>query len=123
MDFKWSSMGGVLLDGSGDIASSSPRESMFDMIRTRLKADLDGWKLYRIGADLASLIGETRDEEMEVTVRRQINNSLANQLMPPGSFTIKTVPLGNEIRAYVYVNQDLVTTVSINTQNASVNLG
>lgn len=117
MDFAWTSNGGVLLDGTGDLAFSSPTDSLYDMIRTRLKTDLDGWKLYRIGAGLKSLIGQVNDAEVQTEVSRRINASLSNQLLPPGALIVKIVPLGPIIQAYVYVNQALVSSVSINKQD------
>ena len=54
-DFQWTSAGGVLLDAIGDIAVyDTPMDSIQNMVRTRIKADLDGWQLYQIGADLRS---------------------------------------------------------------------
>jgi hypothetical protein len=118
-DLRWTSLGGTLLDGNGDLAMASPRESLIDMVRTRLKADLDGWQLYRIGADLATNIGFAIEDEMEITIRRQIYNSLQKQLLPPGSFTVKTVPFGSQIDVYVYVNNELISTVLVNKQSGT----
>ena len=60
VDFKWGTIGGIFLDGAGDIAVTDPttNESLIDMVVTRLKAKLDGWQLYRIGADLERRLGD-----------------------------------------------------------------
>jgi len=65
--------GGVLLDGNGDIAlCDSALESVRDIVRSRLKADLNGWQLYPIGADLQSQIGEMAPDELESAVQRLV---------------------------------------------------
>jgi hypothetical protein len=115
-------MGGVLLDGTGDIAFSSPKESLIDMVRTRLKADLDGWRLYRIGADLERRIGDAVDAELEIAIRRQATTCLQKQLLPPGSFTVKTVATGSQVDLYVYVNEELIATANINRQTGGVRI-
>jgi hypothetical protein len=113
MDLRWTSLGGTLLDGNGDIAMGTPAESLSDMIRTRLKADLNGWKLYTIGADLANRVGSTIDSELQSSITRSVESVLQNQLLRPGTFTVKTVPMGGLIKIYVYVQQNLVTTVQV----------
>jgi hypothetical protein len=51
VDFRWMSKGGVLLDATGDISfTTTPWECMVAMVNTRLKAAVNGWKLYPIGA-------------------------------------------------------------------------
>jgi hypothetical protein len=70
--------GGVLLDGNGDIAlCDSALESVRDIVRSRLKADLNGWQLYPIGADLQSQIGEMAPDELESAVRRLVRTALS----------------------------------------------
>lgn len=59
-DFRWTSLGGVLVDGRGDIATTlSAREELETMVATRLKAAFNGWKLYQIGANLQAFIGSS----------------------------------------------------------------
>ncbi len=115
-------MGGTLLDGNGDIAMASPKESLVDMVRTRLKADLDGWQLYRIGADLERRVGDAVNAELELAIRRQVSTSLQKQLLPPGSFNIKTVATGQQVDLYVYVNEELLATANINRQTGAVRI-
>lgn len=110
-DFRWMSQGGVLLDGTGDLAMGSAEESLVDMVRTRLKADLHGWKLYAIGADLDRRIGDAMGPELEATVRRQIVAALTNQFLKPNAFDIRILSSGRTIDAYVYVDSSLVATV------------
>ncbi|HEV2483978.1 MAG TPA: hypothetical protein VGT08_00430 [Terracidiphilus sp.] len=39
-DFRWTSLGGVLVDGTGDIATTlSAQEELETMVATRLKAE------------------------------------------------------------------------------------
>lgn len=113
MDFRWTNLGGTLLDGNGDIAMGTPADSLSDMIRTRLKADINGWKLYNIGADLANRVGSTIDSELQASITRSVQSVLQDQLLRPGTFTVKTVLMGNLIKVYVYVQQSLITTVQV----------
>jgi hypothetical protein len=92
---------------------SSPAESLGDMIRTRLKADANGWKLYDIGADLVSRVGSTIDAELQASITRSVQTVLQNRLLRPGTFSVKTVPMGGLIKVYVYVQQSLVATVQV----------
>ena len=115
VDFLWCSNGGLLLDGSGDIAiTQSPLESLRDMVNTRLKAALDGWKLYRIGADLDRVIGETVSPEIELRIQRQVQTALTRDLFPSGTFQVKTLAAGAQITIFVYLQQTLVTTANVN---------
>jgi hypothetical protein len=112
-DFKWMSCGGCLVDGGGDLAFASPDESLQDMINTRLKAAFDGWQLYRIGADLDALIGNTVDAEAELAIRRQVEAALTQDFLPRGSFQVKTLPIGSLIQVYVYLADTLMATVQV----------
>jgi hypothetical protein len=87
-----------------------------DMVRTRLKAALDGWKLYRIGADLDRMIGQTDPREYEPAIRRMVQSALTRQFLPAGSFTVKTVALGNMVYIYVYLQERLLASYTVNLQ-------
>lgn len=102
--------GGIYLDGLGDIAVTDPStiESVQDIVASRLKATLNGWQLYSIGADLQSLPGQSISQELEVTVQRQIQTALTNNFLPRGSFQVETLVYGNTLRALVYLNQALI---------------
>ena len=113
-DFRWMSRGGCLVDGSGDLAFSGPDESVQDMILTRLKAAFDGWRLYRIGADLDRLVGNTVDAELELAIIRQIETALTQDLLPRGSFQIKLLPFGSRVQVFVYIKDTLMATVQVN---------
>lgn len=119
VDWSWMSQGDLLLSG-GDIATTDPTTlaSLQDMVRTRLKAALDGWQLYSIGADLAARLGDTIDTELNITLRRQVNNSLTNQLLPRGSFTVKSLTDNGMITIFVYINQTLIASASLNPQTS-----
>lgn len=118
VDWKWQSNGDLLLDGGGDIAitNSSSMESVIDMVKTRLKAAVDGWKLYSIGADLQARSGDTVSQELEITLRRQVSKTLSNQFLPKGSFQVESIAEGSKVTLFVYVNNSLIaqTTVNIN---------
>jgi hypothetical protein len=92
------SQGGLLLDGSGDIAMcSSTLDSLKDMVRTRLKAELNAWKLYAIGADLNSQIGEMAPDELEPAVQRLVRTALSRDFLPSGGFSVETLVSGSSM--------------------------
>jgi len=117
VDWAWQSQGDLLLAG-GDIATTDPAtiQSLQDMVRTRIKASLNGWQLYPIGADLPARLGDTIDAELNITLRRQVNNSLTNQFLPRGSFTVTSLLDNETITIFVYVNQSLIASAVLNTQ-------
>lgn len=112
-DFSWMSCGGCLIDGTGDLALATVEDSLHDMIVTRLKAALDGWQLYRIGADLEALVGNTVTDELEIAVRRQVEMALSRDLLPRGGFQVKTLVVGNLIQVFVFVQESLVATIQV----------
>lgn len=58
MDLRWTSSGGLLLDGTGNLATTlSSMEELQTMVATRRKAGPRSWKLYTIGAGFDSVIG------------------------------------------------------------------
>jgi hypothetical protein len=115
VDWSWMSDGDLLLSG-GDIYATDPTTlaSIQDMVGTRLKASLTGWQLYTIGADLQARLGDTISNELNLTLRRQINQSLTNQFLPRGSFTVQGIVDNGMIQLFVYVNQSLIATASLN---------
>ncbi len=120
VDWAWMSQGDLLLAG-GDIGTTDPTTlaSLQDMVRTRLKASLYGWQLYPIGADLAARLGDTVDAELNIILRRQVNNSLTNQFLPKGSFIVKSLVDGDSITLFVYINQTLIASAVLNTQTGA----
>lgn len=122
VDWKWMSQGDFLLDGTGDIATTNPAtlESVVDMVRSRLKAAIDGWKLYAIGADLNARLGDTVSAELELTLKRQVQQSLSNQFLPAGSFQVQSLVDGGKITLFVYLNKTLIAQTTVNTQVAAV---
>src|ERR1035438_2347078 len=115
VDFRWQSQGGILLDGSGDIATTDPStlESTVDVVRSRLKAALNGWKLYAIGADLQARVGDIIAPELEIALQRQVYNALTNSFLPPGSFTAETLSFGGTLRVLVFISQTLVAQATV----------
>jgi len=112
-DLAWMSNGGSLLDGSGDWAlTGSVWEELSTMIATRLKADLDAWQLYRIGADLDKLPAQTVAPELESAVQQQAMQSISD-LVPSGMAQVKTLTQGSEIMLFVYINGQLVYTTTL----------
>jgi hypothetical protein len=120
VDWSWQSQGDLLLSGR-DIGTTDPStlESLQDMVRTRLKAALNGWQLYSIGADLAARLGDTVDAELNITLRRQVNNSLSNQFLPRGSFTVTSVVDRDVITLFVYISQSLIASATLNPQTGT----
>lgn len=117
VDLRWMSKGGVLVDSTGDVAfTESPWECLRTMVNTRLKAALDGWKSYQIGADLENLVGSTVTAELETSIQRQVEASLTNDFLPVGSFTVSTLKIGsNVIQVYVYIQNQLIASQTVNT--------
>lgn len=117
VDWSWMSQGDLILAG-GDVATTDPTtlSSLQDMVRTRLKAALDGWQLYSIGADLQARLGDTIDQELNITLRRQVNQALTNQLLPRGSFNVQSVLDHGTITLFVYINQSLIASATLNPQ-------
>lgn len=117
MDYRWQSNGGLLLDGNGDIAfTESPIETVVSMVRSRLKASVNGWKLYRIGAGLDGFLGNISDAEAEIAIQRQVAGALSKNYLPSSVFDVKTLRLGNEIQVYVFIKNQLVAQATILTQ-------
>ena len=115
-DLRWTSQGGVLMDGTGDIAITlTSIEELETMVATRLKAAINGWKLYLIGANLDAFIGSSVgiNQNTALAIQRQVIASLTNQLLPAGSFTVQTIVLGNEIQVLVYLGPSLVATQTV----------
>ena len=115
IDWRWQSAGGILLDGTGDIAftDGNTNESLADMVRTRLKAALTGWQCYAIGADLETLLGSTMDAELEARIQRQVTTSLSDQFLSRGSFQVQTLPNGGRMSVLVYISQQLVALAAL----------
>lgn len=121
VDYKWMSQGGLLLDGTGDIAfTSTGMETIIAMVRTRLKAAVDGWQLYKIGCGLQDYIGDPSDSNTELNIQRQTLNAISKGFLPTSLFSVTTLRLGDEIQVYVYLSNQLIatTTVSFNSNSA-----
>src|SRR4051812_10878760 len=119
-DYRWMSKGGILLDGTGDIAfTSSPMEVAISMVRSRLKAAIDGWQLYRIGAGLEDYVGNTSDAAAEISIRRRVLQALSNKYLPASAFDVRTLRLGGDIQVFVYINQTLIAEATINVSPAN----
>lgn len=117
IDYKWQSNGGLLLDGTGDIASTqSPMETAIDMVRTRLKATLKAWKLYQIGAGLDTFIGNSSSAEAETAIQRQVLGALSKNYLPSGTFDVRTLRLGGTIQVYVYISDKLIAQAEVPLQ-------
>ena len=116
VDFRWGSKGGLLLDSTGDIAfTASPWECLRSMVMSRLQAAIDGWQLYQIGADLDAVIGQTVNAELETTIQRQTEASLTQDFLPLGSFTVSTLPVGDQvIQAFVFIQSRLIASITVN---------
>lgn len=113
IDYKWMSQGGVLSDYTGDIALGTSNQGTLDLIYSRLKAAIDGWKLYYIGANLQSYTGVVIDSTSQQSIQQSVTLALSNQFLPNGSFQVQTTSSGNEIDIYIFVNSALVSQANI----------
>ena len=121
IDFRWSSQGGILLDGTGDIADTTgTMDSIQDIARSRLKAGLNGWKLYQIGAGLKRALGQANSNEVEVAIQRRAVSVLSNDFLAPGSFTVSTLTLGDSLTLFLYIQNTLITTVTVSVATNSL---
>ena len=120
IDFTWQSLGGLLLGGDGDIASTNdPMVSVKDIVRSRLKAALNGWQLYAIGADLDSYIGDSmNDPELLVTIQRGVFNCLTSGFLEPTALSVQMLAYGQTILVLVYLQQKLISqaVIALDTQ-------
>lgn len=116
-DYKWMSQGGLLLDGSGDIAfTSSALETIVSMTRTRLKATTNAWQLYPgMGAGLENFRGFTSDAEAEVAIQRTVLTSISSGFLPQSMFTVNTLRIYGQIQIFVFLNNQLIATSSVPT--------
>lgn len=123
VDYRWSSQGGLLLDGTGDIADTSgTMDSVLDMVRSRVKAAIDGWKMYRIGAGLRRALGQANSNELEVVVKRRLISALTNNFLKASDFSVTTLVLGDTMTLYVYVQNALVVSVTASTVSDSLDI-
>ena len=115
VDLAWQSQGGLLLDGTGDLAfTANPIQCLKDMVDTRLKAALNGWKLYPgICAGLDQVIGRTNPAEINITLQRQVYAVLSNGFLPTGSFQIRVVPAGRTTHLFVFLGKNLLTSYTV----------
>lgn len=115
VDFCWQSQGGVMIDGTGDIACTddSTMDSVVDIVRSRLKAALNGWKLYAIGADLQSAVGQAIDPELELTLQRQVTQSLSDGFLSQSQFQVTTLVTGSKILVLVYLDSQLIVQAAV----------
>lgn len=116
VDFRWQSNGGILIDGTGDIActSNNTLESEIDIVRSRLKAALNGWKLYRIGADLQERIGQFINPELDVALKRQVFESMTNDgFLKRDRLQAETLSHETTVHILVYVDGNLAGSAQI----------
>lgn len=124
VDYNWMSEGGILLDGSGDIAfTTSPINCVSQMVRTRLKAAITGWKQYKIGCGLDDFVGGTSDATAETAIQRRVLQALSTNYLPAGVFNVKTLRLGGVIQVFVYINQQLIASIQVDTNSNNTVVG
>ena len=122
VDFCWQSQGGVMIDGTGDIACTddSTMDSVVDIVRSRLKAALNGWKLYAIGADLQSAVGQAIDPELELTLQRQVTQSLSDGFLSQSQFQVTTLVTGSKILVLVYLDSQLIVQAAVSPKGVTL---
>ena len=114
-DFVWQSQGGVLIDGTGDLAWTveSTIDSTVDVVRSRLKAALNGWKLYAVGADLQAGVGQAIGQELELTLERQVTQSLSDGFLASSSFQVQTLATSGQVLVLVYLSGQLIVQAAV----------
>jgi hypothetical protein len=114
-DFVWQSQGGVLIDGTGDLACTveSTIDSTVDVVRSRLKAALNGWKLYAVGADLQAGVGQAIGPELELTLERQVTQSLSDGFLASSSFQVQTLATSGQVLVLVYLSGQLIVQAAV----------
>jgi hypothetical protein len=114
-DFVWQSQGGVLIDGTGDLACTveSTLDSTVDVVRSRLKAALNGWKLYAVGADLQAGVGQAIGPELELTLERQVTQSLSDGFLASSSFQVQTLATSGQVLVLVYLSGQLIVQAAV----------
>jgi len=114
-DFVWQSQGGVLIDGTGDLACTveSTLDSTVDVVRSRLKAALNGWKLYAVGADLQAGVGQSIGPELELTLERQVTQSLSDGFLASSSFQVQTLATSGQVLVLVYLSGQLIVQAAV----------
>lgn len=114
-DFVWQSQGGVLIDGTGDLACTveSTIDSTVDVVRSRLKAALNGWKLYAVGADLQAGVGQAIGQELELTLERQVTQSLSDGFLASSSFQVQTLATSGQVLVLVYLSGQLIVQAAV----------
>lgn len=121
IDLLWMPNGGLLLDSTGDLASTNdPTASVLDIARSRLKAALTGWKNYSIGADLQSALGESVSPEIEVQLQRQVTEALTDGFLPSNALQVQTLAYGETIRIVVFLQQKLLVQAVISRSTNKV---
>jgi|SRR5271166_2354183 len=123
IDFRWMSEGGLLLDGQGDLALTTNMETVITMVRTRLKAAVDAYKLYRIGAGLDRYPGNTSDADMEAVIQRQVTLAISAGFLPASVFQVTTLRFGGNIQVYVYLNQEMIATATVDLSSTTSAVG
>ena len=119
VDLVWQSLGGLLLDGSGDLASTTGDTADVQSIgASRLNAATDGWKLYTFGANLQSVLGQTVSQEVETALQRAAVQSLTSDgFLDGGAIDVVVLGAGSQTLVLVYLHNQLIAQAGIaNTQ-------
>jgi hypothetical protein len=105
----------VLIDGTGDLACTveSTLDSTVDVVRSRLKAALNGWKLYAVGADLQAGVGQAIGPELELTLERQVTQSLSDGFLASSSFQVQTLATSGQVLVLVYLSGQLIVQAAV----------
>jgi len=105
------------VDGTGDIActSNGTLDSTIDIVRSRLKAALDGWRLYRIGADLQERVGQFINPELDIAIKRQVYEAMTcDGFLPKNVLQVETLAYDKKVHVMVFVNGTLAGQAEVN---------
>ena len=119
MDFTWFSSGGIVSDGLGDISLSGGLKETLDMCASRIKVSAEGWQLYDIGANLDSQIGATIDPNLAAAIQVQMSNAISD-LLPTSMYSIQTLVTGNNLDAWLMINNQAVLQATITPTSTQV---
>lgn len=117
--------GGLLLDGSGEVATTpeTGTDDIVRIVRSRLKAALHGWQLYPMGADLPNLVGQTVGAELDITIERQVVQCLTyDGFLAPTDFSVQTLSYRGVLTILVYLQTTLIATASLTNLNTTPTL-
>jgi len=109
IDYNWMSQGGVLSDYTGDIAFGTSDQGTLQLVYSRLKAALTGWKAnMRLALIYNHLPGIVIDNTSQLAIQKNITLAFIKSISFQMDHSKSKLQLsGNEIDIYVFLNSGL----------------